>query len=142
MTFTTAKALSAEDRDVLVEAGLSFTEKRLLERVQYSLTWGPAPQRGGNICLVHHNSIPNNIWNALLEMEQWGAARQCSGKDGDFLLVDNGLFEMVMKVIRLLLDSLLNPQTTIELKPRESHPRAVQGRRIFLEHDNEGPGLG
>lgn len=139
MLNSTAKNLSDLDTKILVLAAAALTEQQLLDGVQYGLKWGPVPNRAGERYILESYRIPIKAWGALLEMESWGAAQRSKDGAGDLLLVDGALFDMVIKVIRRLLETLVSPQlelTPVE-RPTPKRPQRCE-RRMKIDPDELG----
>ncbi|HEK2500648.1 hypothetical protein CJT82_17110 [Pseudomonas aeruginosa] len=100
--------LNPDDRVVLARAAQALSEQQLREEVERTITWGPIPQVGEFVYAIPRKDLPDSAWNALLELEDWGAGRRsATSSNEEVLIADKALFELVIEAIRLLLEGLV-----------------------------------
>lgn len=105
------KNLSSENRAMWLKASDEFTAQRLKSEIHEAIKWAPCLRHSGEDYFIPHKNIPENVWEALCEIEEWGMAERQEGEDGELLKVDVSLLDLIMATIQLLLKILFQPQT-------------------------------
>lgn len=139
--------LNPDDRVVLTKAAHDLSEQQLREEVERTITWGPIPQLGEFVYAIPRNDLPASAWNALLELEDWGAARRSANPDPEeVLFADKALFELVIEAIRLLLEGVVKLLIGQVSEPADSSnaqasPRSSKRRRYQRMSESDSPEL-
>lgn len=124
------KNLSSDNRALWLKAGNEFTAQSLKSEIHEAIKWAPCLRRSGEDYFIPRKSIPENVWEAMSEIEDWGMAEKLDGSDGEFLKVDISLLDLIMVTIQLLLKILFQPQIP-----------EVATEKLRLTYDNQ-PMLG
>lgn len=121
------KDLSSDNRAMWLQAGNEFTALSLKSEIYEVIKWAPCLSRSGENYCVPRKSIPENVWEAMYEIEEWGMAEKLDTPDGELFRVDASLFDLIMMTIKLLLNILRQPQNSSVMKETlrltyDSHP--------------------
>lgn len=100
--------LSTEHQTILSMAAKALSEQQLRNEISQALTWAPSLQRCEHSYSIPEKSLAPRIWNALLELEEWGLAYHSTTPCKEEILhADKAVFELVIEAIRVLLETIL-----------------------------------
>lgn len=94
-----------------LKASNEFTAQNLKSEINETIKWAPCLRRSGEDYFIPRKSIPENVWDAMCEIEEWGMAERQDDTDGEFIRVDVSLLDLIMAAIQLLLEILFRPQS-------------------------------
>ncbi|WP_252092541.1 hypothetical protein [Pseudomonas sp. MWU13-3659] len=106
------KNLSKDNCAMWLQAGNQFTAQSLTSEFHEIITWAPSLKRSGEDYYIPRKNIPENVWMAMHEIEDWGMAERLDSPKGEVFIVDASLLDLIMKTIQLLLEILYQPKET------------------------------
>ncbi|MAG66521.1 MAG: hypothetical protein CMK74_11720 [Pseudomonadales bacterium] len=103
------RKLSPADMSLLTWAADHIAASDLLELVNDSVQWGPAPTLKGPLYKISRRAIHPVAWNALIELKSWGGGSIADDAEqyNELLIADAALLELILLAIRRLIDALM-----------------------------------
>lgn len=134
---TKVNLINASAIIVLIRASQRIPLTDLIDLINDVVQWGPPVSLNGRLYSVSSGVIPATIWQALRELEGWGAGyvTPSENKVYEYLIVDAQILELIIIAIRHLLDDLAGREEREKsLIFPQPHRQLITNR--MRKHDN------
>ncbi|MDP2245234.1 hypothetical protein [Pseudomonas sp.] len=126
---TYQSSITTSDKIVLARASQIISLAGLIELINETVKWAPPASLKGRLYRISRFAIPTTIWQALRELESWGAGSitQSENQLYEYMIADAQILELIIFAIRRLLDDLAGREE------RDKSHIFPQSRRQLIE---------
>lgn len=139
---TETKYLRNTDHHLLNWASEHLNYSDLLEVVDESVKWGPAPNLKGQLYKISKTSIPPMLWEGLIGLKEWGAGFVVNSTsiEDEHLMADAAHLEPILLAIKKIKDLLSDDtgnSSGMKISPLKQPVPSYKNRRPRNNDDNQ-----